>query len=48
MASISEESPLTIVVEIAEPGFEELRAGGIFGMTYGLDLDRDPPPGRYL
>ena len=45
-ATISEESPLTIVLEVVSPGFEELRSGGIFGMTYGIDLDQDPTTGH--
>ncbi|MCH8094355.1 MAG: hypothetical protein IH953_07155 [Chloroflexi bacterium] len=44
--TISEASPLTIIMEVAEPGFEELRAGGIFGVTHGIDLDRDPTTGN--
>ncbi len=44
--TVSEESPLTIMIEIAEPGFEELRANGIFGATFGIDVDRDPTTGH--
>ena len=44
--TVSEESPLTIMIEVAEPGFEELRANGIFGATFGIDVDRDPTTGN--
>jgi len=44
--TISESSPLTIVLEVPEPEFEELRAGGIFGVTHRIDLDRDPTTGN--
>ena len=44
--TVSEESPLTIILEIAEPGFEELRANGIFGATFGIDVDRDLTTGN--
>ncbi len=44
--TISEESPLAIMIEVAEPGFDELRANGIFGVTFGIDVDRDPTTGN--
>ena len=44
--TVSEESPLKIMIEVAEPGFEELRANGIFGATFGIDVDRDPTTGN--
>lgn len=30
------------MIEIAEPGFKELRTNGIFGATFEIDVDRDP------
>lgn len=44
--TISEESPLTILIEVAAPGFVELRANGMFGLTFGIDLDRDATTGN--
>jgi len=44
--TISEESPLTIMIEVAPPGFEELRALDFFGLTFGIDVDRDASTGN--
>lgn len=44
--TISEESPLAIMIEVAEPGFDALRANGIFGVTFGIDVDRDATTGN--
>ena len=34
------------MIEVAAPGFDELRANGIFGVTFGLDVDRDATTGH--
>lgn len=34
------------MIEVAAPGFEELRANGIFGATFGIDVDRDARSGN--
>ena len=44
--TISEESPLTIMIEVAPPGFEELKALDFFGLTFGIDVDRDASTGN--
>ena len=44
--TISEESPLAIMIEVAAPGFDELRARGIFGVIFGIDVDRDATTGH--
>ena len=44
--TISEESPLTIMIEVALPGFEELQELDFFGLTFGIDFDRDATTGN--
>ena len=44
--TISRESPLTIVLEIAGDGFDGLRANGNFGVIFGIDLDQDLSTGH--
>jgi len=44
--TISRESPLTIVLEIAEDGFDVLRAFGFYGVIFGIDLDQDATTGN--
>ncbi|MCH7589054.1 MAG: hypothetical protein IIC78_13625 [Chloroflexi bacterium] len=44
--TISEQSPLKILIEVAAPGFVELRANGMFGLTFGIDVDRDATTGH--
>ena len=34
------------MIEVAQPGFEELRAVDFFGLTFGIDVDRDPTTGN--
>ena len=44
--TISEESALTIMIEVALPGFEELKGLDFFGLTFGIDVDRDATTGN--